>query len=68
MAPHVAAVYGRAKDGTLQASAPLLGPEYTSQGKLLSGGGGLLSTVADYLRFTQMLLNGGRLGGHTVLR
>jgi CubicO group peptidase (beta-lactamase class C family) len=68
MVPHLATVYGRAKDGTLQAGVPLLGPEYSSQGKLLSGGGGLLSTVADYLRFAQMLLNGGRLEGHTVLR
>ena len=68
MAPHIATAYARAKDGTLQPSAPLLGPEYTSEGKLLSGGGGLLSTIADYLRFTQMLLNGGRLEGHTVLK
>jgi CubicO group peptidase (beta-lactamase class C family) len=29
---------------------------------LESGGGGLLSTTADYARFLQLLLNGGRLG------
>jgi CubicO group peptidase (beta-lactamase class C family) len=28
-----------------------------------SGGGGLFSTADDYLRFTQMLLNGGEFGG-----
>ena len=33
----------------------------------LSGGGGLVSTTADYLRFAQMLLNGGELDGARVL-
>lgn len=32
-----------------------------------SGGGGCVSTAADYLRFAQMLLNGGELGGERVL-
>jgi CubicO group peptidase (beta-lactamase class C family) len=30
--------------------------------RYLSGGGGLVSTAQDYLRFCQMLLNGGQLG------
>jgi CubicO group peptidase (beta-lactamase class C family) len=34
---------------------------------LQSGGGGLLSTAADYARFLQMLLQGGTLGGTRVL-
>ncbi|MBS0317329.1 MAG: beta-lactamase family protein [Proteobacteria bacterium] len=33
----------------------------------LSGGGGLLSTTADYHRFTQMLLRGGELDGKRIL-
>jgi CubicO group peptidase (beta-lactamase class C family) len=33
----------------------------------LSGSGGLVSTAADYLRFCQMLLNGGELDGVRVL-
>ena len=33
----------------------------------LSGGGGMVSTSADYLRFTQMLANGGELDGVRVL-
>jgi CubicO group peptidase (beta-lactamase class C family) len=33
----------------------------------LSGGGGLVSTAADYHRFTQMLLRGGELDGRRVL-
>ena len=31
------------------------------------GGGGVLSTVADYARFAQMLLNGGELDGERIL-
>jgi CubicO group peptidase (beta-lactamase class C family) len=32
-----------------------------------SGGAGAVSTAADYLRFTQMLLNGGQLNGVRIL-
>jgi len=32
-----------------------------------SGGGGLVSTTADYARFAQMLLNGGELEGRRIL-
>jgi CubicO group peptidase (beta-lactamase class C family) len=35
--------------------------------KLFSGAGGLVSTAADYLRFCQMLLNGGELDGARIL-
>jgi CubicO group peptidase (beta-lactamase class C family) len=33
----------------------------------LSGGGGMYSTAGDYMRFAQMLLNGGELGGVRIL-
>src|ERR1700732_283174 len=33
-----------------------------------SGGGGMLSTMADYARFSQMLLNGGSFDGHKYFR
>jgi CubicO group peptidase (beta-lactamase class C family) len=33
----------------------------------LSGGGGMYSTAGDYMRFAQMLLNGGELDGVSVL-
>ena len=36
---------------------------YQPGAKFESGGGGLLSTSMDYLRFSQMLLNGGELNG-----
>jgi CubicO group peptidase (beta-lactamase class C family) len=35
--------------------------------RFFSGGGNLYSTPADYLRFCQMLLNGGELEGHRLL-
>ena len=34
---------------------------------MLSGGGGLVGTAADYLRFARMLLNGGELDGARIL-
>jgi CubicO group peptidase (beta-lactamase class C family) len=34
-------------------------PDVTAKPRWLSGGGGLVSTAADYLSFTNMLLNGG---------
>lgn len=40
---------------------------YKTSGTYLSGGGGVLSTVYDYFRFSQMLLNGGILDGTRVL-
>jgi CubicO group peptidase (beta-lactamase class C family) len=44
-----------------------LGRTATSPPAFLSGGGGLVSTTADYHRFTQMLLGGGELDGTRLL-
>jgi CubicO group peptidase (beta-lactamase class C family) len=41
--------------------------DVTKPTKLFSGGGGLASTTADYLRFCQMLLNGGEIDGVRIL-
>ncbi|HEX7792334.1 MAG TPA: serine hydrolase domain-containing protein [Afipia sp.] len=41
--------------------------DVTAQPKNDSGGAGGVSTAADYLRFSQMLLNGGQLDGARVL-
>ena len=41
---------------------------YLKKPSMLSGGGGLVSTAPDYLRFCQMLLNKGRLDGKRLLR
>jgi CubicO group peptidase (beta-lactamase class C family) len=40
---------------------------YRRRPTMLSGGGGLVSTAPDYLRFCQMLANGGELDGQRVL-
>ena len=42
--------------------------DVTRPRRLLSGGGGLVSTASDYLRFCQMLLNGGELDGARILK
>jgi len=62
-----AANYGRRRDKTL---ALVDNPEtsiYLTRRAFLSGGGGLVSTSADYLRFCQMLINGGELDGVRIL-
>jgi CubicO group peptidase (beta-lactamase class C family) len=41
---------------------------FTRPGTLFSGGGGLVSTAPDYLRFAQMLLDRGELDGVRVLK
>lgn len=41
--------------------------DYGKEPTMPSGGGGLTSTTADYVRFSQMLLNGGELGGVRIL-
>ena len=54
-AGRLATLYLRAADGTL-AEAELLGKAARKRPVMFSGGGGLVSTAADYHRFTQMLL------------
>ncbi|RPI82283.1 MAG: class A beta-lactamase-related serine hydrolase [Planctomycetaceae bacterium] len=41
---------------------------YLRQPGLLSGGGGLVSTASDYMRFCQMLARHGEFGGKRLLR
>ncbi|HTE42080.1 MAG TPA: serine hydrolase domain-containing protein, partial [Steroidobacteraceae bacterium] len=40
---------------------------FAAKPALASGGGGLVSTTTDYMRFCQMLLNGGQFGGVRLL-
>jgi CubicO group peptidase (beta-lactamase class C family) len=41
---------------------------FTSQPQLIEGGVGLLSTVGDFLNFSQMILDGGMFRGNRVLQ
>jgi CubicO group peptidase (beta-lactamase class C family) len=62
-----AANYGRARDKSLRLLEDPFESGYRTPRTFLSGGGGLVSTAADYLRFAQMLGNGGELDGVRIL-
>jgi CubicO group peptidase (beta-lactamase class C family) len=53
-------------DPLVEVDAPATS-SYLTPPTYLSGGGGLVSTAADYLRFAHMLLNGGELDGQRIL-
>jgi CubicO group peptidase (beta-lactamase class C family) len=57
--------YSYDKDGKLQVVGVKegLNHDFAAKPALSSGGGGLVSTATDYMRFCQMLLNGGQLDG-----
>jgi CubicO group peptidase (beta-lactamase class C family) len=57
-----------AQDKKLKVTEPVDKSRFCKKPKLLSGGGGGVSTARDYLRFCQMLLNGGELDGVRILR
>ncbi len=63
-ADRLAGQYRPLDDGSLQRTdtGAFLNPP-----KFLSGGGGLTSTAADYMKFAQMHLNGGELDGVRIL-
>ena len=62
-----AANYNRGADKKLVLEDNPQDSQYGSEPTFFSGGGGLVSTAADYLRFCRMLLNGGELDGQRVL-
>jgi CubicO group peptidase (beta-lactamase class C family) len=62
-----AASYARRRDKTLKLLDDPDRSSYRRPPAFLSGGGGLVSTIADYTRFAMMLLNGGELDGARVL-
>ncbi|MEX1198340.1 MAG: serine hydrolase domain-containing protein [Pseudohongiellaceae bacterium] len=53
--------------GELQVSATPVSGEGVGGRGFESGGGGLVSSTEDYMRFAQMLLNGGELAGERVI-
>jgi CubicO group peptidase (beta-lactamase class C family) len=60
--PRIATLYRGTPKGLQKQDNPAF-----MNGTYLSGGGGLFSTAPDYLRFGQMLANGGELEGRRVL-
>lgn len=67
-ADRFAQVYNYDEDGSLVAREGFGGSRnYLEPTTFFSGGGGLVSTAADYMRFCQMLLNGGQLDGVRIL-
>jgi CubicO group peptidase (beta-lactamase class C family) len=63
----LASCYMPDKGGGLQIQDDALNSPYAAPPKLESGGGGLVSTAADYIRFCRMMLNGGELDGVRIL-
>lgn len=63
-----AVCYGPRQDGGLRVSDNPHESRYLKQPGLFSGGGGLVSTMGDYLQFCRMLLNRGELNGQRLLR
>jgi CubicO group peptidase (beta-lactamase class C family) len=61
--------YSYDKDGKMQVVGVHdgLNHDFSAKPALSSGGGGLVSTASDYMRFCQMLLNGGQLDGVRML-
>ena len=62
-----AACYDAVPGGKMKLQDDPQASPYLKPPALESGGGGLVSTAADYLRFTTMLVNGGELEGARIL-
>ncbi len=65
--PLLATMYLRDGDGELQESRASWITDPTDAKIWPAGGGGLISTAGDYLRFAQMLADGGSLDGRQIL-
>jgi CubicO group peptidase (beta-lactamase class C family) len=63
----LAEFYNYGAGGELEVQKGGLNHDFSLKPALASGGGGLVSTATDYLRFCQMLLNNGTLDGVRLL-
>ncbi len=63
----LAACYALTPADPLVETDPVATSTFLEPPTFLSGGGGLVSTAADYLGFAHMLLNGGELDGARIL-
>jgi CubicO group peptidase (beta-lactamase class C family) len=62
-----AACYGPTQDGGMRLLDAPRTSEYRAPPAMPGGGGGMVSTARDYMRFALMLLGGGELDGERVL-
>jgi CubicO group peptidase (beta-lactamase class C family) len=63
----LATLYAPDGEGSIIPADPLLSRNFVAKPKTFSGGGGLVATAGDYMRFSQMLLNGGELDGVRII-
>ncbi len=66
-AGRLATLYGPGSDGGVRPIDAPCGRDHTRLEALQAGGHGMVSTILDYARFAQMLLNGGELDGIRLL-
>ena len=62
----LATLYARQSDGSFTPTLSY-GGDYGRPPDLVAGGAGLAGTAGDYLKFAQMLLNGGALNGERIV-
>lgn len=65
--PRFASTYFKQEDGTFALAEDGQKSPFLNDPAHHSGGGGLVSTLDDYAKFSQMLLNGGIYNGHRFL-
>ncbi|GGE00715.1 serine hydrolase [Polymorphobacter glacialis] len=66
-AHRLAGCYQPARAGGIELQDDAATSSFLKPASFISGGGGLVSTARDYLKFAQMLLNGGTADGHRYL-
>ena len=65
--PRLAANYSLFRDRTLKLYDDAVGSRFSAPPAVASGGGGLVSTAADYMRFCRFILGRGELDGTRLL-
>ena len=65
--PRFAEIYEQ-RGGKLKPKSPLASIRFVNENEFDSGGGGLCSTIDDYLKFCQALLNRGERNGKRILK
>jgi CubicO group peptidase (beta-lactamase class C family) len=63
----LASCYQPTRTGGIEVQDDATTSDFLRPAGFISGGGGLVSTAGDYLKFAQMLLNGGTANGHRYI-